>query len=197
MIKKYKKTIVETFFLQIIFSCVAFFFTPWFSWLHSKMYLFSIITAWLFIGALYSTFWQLGRKDAKNIVIQNNNISSCEASEKQKMYTGAVVALFMLVFNILVVIAASFHFDVTEYNPVTDSEVFSPSAVFMIHRFLISPFMGFLPENYGGQYVLRCILICFVMYIPCVVAYITGALDFSLIDKYFYKIISKQKPDKK
>ncbi len=193
MIKKYKKTIAETFLLQLIFSALAFFFTPWFSWLHDKMYLFSIITAWLYLGALHSTFWQLGRKDMKNIVIANNHVAEGEELSKPKLYTGAVLGLFLLIFNIILVVMASFNFDVVKYNPATDSQIFSPSLIFMVHRFLISPFMGFLPASYGGEYVLRCIIICFIMYIPCVVAYITGTYDFSLLDKYFHKIIYKQK----
>ncbi len=181
MKKKYVLIALELFGLEIFFSILSLFFYPFFEWIHNDI-IYSIFTAWLFLGAVHSTFWQLGNKERKNIIIQNNHLKEGEPPIKQKQLTGAKIAFPFFIVNILVIVIAYFHGNA------------GMNAIWITHRIFQFTFAGFLGnETHTLKYVLNGMLVCLVMYIPCITGYISGAHNFSLIEKYFPKIIYKQK----
>lgn len=179
MNKKHVFIAFELFGLEIFFSVISLFFYPFFEWMHNDI-IYSIFTAWLFLGAVHSTFWQLGNKERKNIAILNNHLKDGENPIKQNMLTGAKIALSFFAVNLVVVIIAY---------------ILGKSNWFwIVHRIFQFTFAGFLGSaKLSAKYIMNGFLICLAMYIPCITGYISGAHNFSLIEKYFPKIIYKQK----
>ena len=68
--KKYLMINLECIGLQIIFAIVSIVLQN--DVISPK--LTSFFTAWLFLWAVHSTFWQLGNKERKSIAIINNNL---------------------------------------------------------------------------------------------------------------------------
>ncbi len=175
MNKKYFIVFLKCIGLQLIFSIVSVVF---FVNIISPA-LYSIFTAWLLIWALHSTFWTLGNKEGKMIVIHNNNLKIGDTKQKKKIFKGALVALPFLLVNII--------FLLLTYYTNNDILVF-------IETFITFSFSGFLPtlkDDLDIQYLISHLLVHFAMYIPCVIAYISGLYKFSLLDKYYRKILYK------
>lgn len=142
--------------------------------------LFSFFTAWLLVWALHSTFWQLGNKDRKNLIIHNNHADDAD-KKKHNMLTGALVALPFLLFNILMIFA---------------TYIFNTDLLVTIQNFIMFSFIGYLSnvkDVLDKDYIITRLIVCLIMYIPCVTAYISGALGFSVVEKYFPKLIYKNK----
>ena len=142
--------------------------------------LFSLFTAWLLVWALHSTFWQLGNKDRKNLIIHNNH-NDDENKKKQNMLHGALVALPHLAINILLIFI---------------TYIFNTDLLVTIQNFLMFSFIGFLPkvkDELDSAFIVSRLIVCMVMYLPCVTAYISGSHGFSFVEKYFPKLVYKNK----
>lgn len=185
MNKIYIKTTFELLGLQIFFSVLAMVFSTNFSWMDNWAFIFSLLTAWLFLGAVHSTFWQLGNKDSKNIVIANNHMSPGQTRIKLDRLKGAKVGLPFVVINIVIVLITMIFDSGGDGNG---------GVLFIIHRIMLGSLFGFIPE--GEAYWYACFALCLVMYIPCVTAYISGTYHFSLTEKIVPKLIYKS-TDKK
>ena len=141
--------------------------------------LFSLFTAWLLVWALHSTFWQLGNKNRKNLIIQNNHNE--DNKKKHNLFIGALAALPFLVVNVALVFATYF---------------LNTDILVGIQNFVMFAFIGFLPtvkDILDKDFIVSRIIVCFVMYLPCVTAYISGAYGFSFTEKYFPKLVYKNK----
>ncbi len=142
--------------------------------------LFSFFTGWLLIWALHSTFWQLGNKDRKNLIIHNNH-SDDKNKKKQNLFSGAFVAFPFLLINVLLVFV---------------TYIFNTDLLVTIQNFVMFSFIGYIStvkDILDKDYIVSRLIICFVMYIPCVTAYISGAFGFSIVEKYFPKLLYKNK----
>ncbi len=180
---KYLKITLEIIGLQIFFSVLSFIFAPFFSWMDNWEWIFSFFTGWLFLGSVHATFWQLGNKDRKNIAIENNHLREGEIPHKINYLKGLKVGSVFFFINLLVVVLTLFF----ESAPVFGN------AIYMIHRIMLGSLMGFLPQSVSVSYWLICFLLCFVMYIPCITAYVSGSKNFSLTEKIVPRIIYKSK----
>ena len=160
MIKKHIKLTFENLGLQIFFSVLSMFFMPFFSWMDNWTWIFSIMTGWLFLGSIHSTYWQLGRKDAKNTAIKNNHLESGQQEVKLSLFGGLKFGSIFFIVNVLLVIITAVFKDV--------------DVLFSIHRFMVGPLFGFLPPVDSDWYWIVSVLLCIVMYIPCITAYISG-----------------------
>ncbi len=179
---------LELFGLQLFFTVLSFLVAPFFSWIDGWKWIHGIFVGWLFLGAIHSTFWQKGTKERKNIIIANNHLADGEKEKKQKMLSGAIYALPFLAINLIVVLL-TFVFD--NGSPLGDK-------LFLVHRIFLFPLAGFIPEEGSVFYWPVCVILCLVMYLPCVTAYISGAHNFSLTEKIVPKIIYKsEKSDNK
>ncbi len=176
MLKKYLVIFLECSGMQILFSVLSMLFFVGFI----PTYIYSIFTAWLLIWALHSTFWQLGNREGKMHIIRNKHlVEDGKETEKPEYLKGALFALPHLSVNLILLLST--------YLTNTDILVTITTALHF-------PFVGFLPEltnELGTDYLISRTLVCLAMYIPCVTAYISGYFQFSLIDKYFHKIIYK------
>ena len=177
MKKSYVKITAELIGLQLFFALASVMFVSFFSWMQGWKWIFSFFTGWLFLGAVHSTLWQLGNKDRKNNIITNNNLPQGSEPVKLSIWGGARYASVFFAINVLVVLL---------------SLIFSKNdAIYLVHRILMSPLFGFLPQYGGASYWLVALLLCLVMYIPCVTAYISGTKNFSLTEKIVPRIIYK------
>ncbi len=160
---------------QIIFSIVSMvFFTNLI-----PLFVYSIFTAWLLIWALHSTFWRLGNKHGKQIVIHNNNLKEGDTAKRKPIFKGALLALPFLAVNLIFLLLTFY---------------FNNNIMLLIETIITFPFAGFLSplkDKLDVNFLLSHLIVRFVMYIPCVTAYISGLYNFSLIDKYYRKIIYK------
>ena len=186
MKKRILKTNLELLGLQIFFAVLSMFFVEFFSWMQGLKWIYSLLTGWLFLGAVHSTFWQMGNKDYKNNVIVNNYIENESEKVKLSMLGGAKTGFWFFIINVIIVLATLVFDKGSGYGDV----------LFLIHRVMLFPLAGFLPETANKFYWYVCIILCVVMYIPCITAYISGAHNFSLTEKYVPKIIYKN-PNKK
>ncbi|MBR3932335.1 MAG: hypothetical protein IKJ68_00295 [Clostridia bacterium] len=177
MKNRYLKINAEIIGLQIFFSFLSIMFMPFFSWMDNWTWVFSFLTGWLFLGAVHSTFWQLGRKDAKTNVIENNHLKDNEKPKKLNLFGGAKVGFVSFTINIIIVILALVY---------TES-----SLLFNIHRIMIGSLFGFLPDTKASSYWSVSAILCFVMYIPCITAYISGVYNFSITEKIVPKLLYK------
>ena len=181
MKNKILKLNLELFGLQLFFAVLSFFVFPFFSWIDGWKWIHGIFVGWLFLGAVHSTFWQRGNKDYKNNVIYNNHLEEGQKPQKLNMANGALYALPFLLINLLVLFLTF----------ILDNGSSFGDKVFLVHRVLLFSLAGFIPADKSVYYWPVCILLCFVMYLPCVTAYISGAHSFSLTEKYIPKIIYK------
>ena len=182
MKNRYIKIPAEILGLQIFFAILSLLFLEFFSWLGESIWIFSLLTGWLLLGAIHSTFWQMGRKDSKNKTIENNHLTQGQNKSKLSMLGGLKVGSVFFVINVLIVLFTS---------------IFSESSVlFTIHRILLGALCGFLPDVSDKSYWFVSVLLCIVMYIPCITAYITGAHNFSISEKIVPKLLYKSS-DKK
>lgn len=146
---------------------------------------FSLFTAWLFIWALNSTFWQLGNKDRKMYKIMNNHRKECEGYLKQNRFKGAFLALPFLIFNVFV---------------LTLTYYINNDIMITIQSILNFPFSGFLPvfgDVLDSKYYISRLIVCFVMYVPCVTAYFSGSYNFSITEILLPKLIYKSQSNDK
>ena len=179
--KKYFLINLECIGLEIVFSIVSIILC---NDLISP-FLMSIFTSWLLLWALHSTFWQLGNKERKSIAIFNNNLTDAEIPVKQNRLKGALVAFPFFAFNVIFLLLTC------KINNDT---------IVTVQSLLQLPFSGFLPkvtDELGMEYFKPRFIACLVMYIPCITAYFSGSLNFSLTDKYLPKLIYKTKKDTK
>lgn len=181
MKKKYIKLTFELCGLQLFFAVLSMFFVEFFSWIDGWQWIYSAFTGWLFLGAVHSTFWQQGNKDRKNNIIANNHLQEGQPKIKLNIFQGAKFALGFLGINLLVLLLTF----------LCDNGKTFGNVIFFIHRTLLFPLAGFIPNGGSSYYWPVCILLCLIMYIPCVTAYISGMHNFSLIEKYVPKIIYK------
>lgn len=186
MNKNIFKLNLELFGLQLFFAVLSLFVAPFFSWIDGWKWIHGVFVGWLFLGAVHSTLWQKGNKDRKNVAILNNHLKPGQEKIKQNMWLGAVYALPFLIVNLLVVLITF----------ILDNGSAFSDKIFLVHRIFLFSLAGFIPEDGSSLYWHVCILLCFVMYLPCVTAYISGAHNFSLTEKIVPKIIYKPK-DKK
>lgn len=180
MNKKYLLIILECFGLQILFSVLAMVF--YVSVIPPMLY--SFFTAWLFLWALHSTFWQLGNKERKHIAIANRHLASDETPKKQNMFKGALIALPFYLVNIFLIMSTI---------------LINTDMIVTIQSMLHFCFAGFVEpagDVLGTDYFLSRLAIATAMYIPCVTAYISGAHNFSFTEKYFPKLIYKSTSQK-
>ena len=181
MNNKYWFINLECIGLQVLFSAFSLIFYN--SIMPAK--LFSLFTAFLLIWAIHSTFWQLGNKDRKNIVIKNNHLDRGESPFKQNRLKGAIIGLPYLVLNVMFLIITC---------------LCNTDILVTIESVLQFTFSGFLPlpgDNLGREYFIPRLIVCFIMYIPCVTAYFSGSYNFSLTEKILPKIIYKTRSDEK
>ena len=61
---------------------------------------------------------------------------------------------------------------------------------------MMGPLFGFLPDVKNIWYWPVSILLCLVMYIPCITAYVSGAKNFSISEKVVPKLIYKSSEKK-
>lgn len=179
MNKKYVLIFFECVGLQLFFSLLSMIF--YVSIVPPK--LFSFFTAWLLLWALHSTFWQLGNKERKQIAISNRKLEPGEQPKKQNFLKGACVALPYFLINIIFLLI----------TVCTNNDI-----LIIIQSAIHFSFAGFLPlvqDNLDSEYIISRSIVCIVMYIPCITAYISGAHNISLIEKYFPKLIYKNKSD--
>lgn len=177
--KNYIKVMLELFGLELFFGLISdVFFMNYFYWLNPKIY--SVFTAWLMLWAMHSALWQLGNKDRKRIKIENNHLKDGEKPHKQKMYMGALIALPFFAVNLIFVLVTC---------------ISNLDSLIFVHTLVHFTFVGFISSpDYSGfnaDYLISSICVCLVMYIPCITAYISGAHNFSLIEKYVPRIIYK------
>ena len=116
----------------------------------------------------------------------NNHLEAGQEKIKQNMWLGAVYALPFLIINLLVVLITL----------VLDNGSAFADKIFLVHRIFLFSLAGFIPKDGSSLYWPVCIFLCFVMYFPCVTAYISGAHNFSLTEKIVPKIIYKSKEKK-
>ena len=179
--KKYLMINLECIGLQIIFAIVSIVLQN--DVISPK--LTSFFTAWLFLWAVHSTFWQLGNKERKSIAIINNNLGLDDTPIKQNRLKGIFVAAPFFVFNVLFLV----------FTCLINNDI-----VVTIQSLLQLPFAGFLPlvgDELGISYFKPRFIVCLVMYIPCITAYFSGSFNFSLTEKYLPKLIYKSKEEKK
>ena len=141
--------------------------------------LYSIFTIWLFLWAVYSTFWQLGNKDRKNTIIKNNHLNIGESPLKQNRLKGAIIGFPYFIFNILILLITC---------------VFNNDILITVQSFLLLTFSGFLPyatDTLGNEYFIPRLIVCVIMYISCIAAYFSGSFNFSITDKILPKLIYK------
>ena len=176
---KYIKINLECFGLQILFSVISL-------GLYQNFFpkaVFSIFTAWLFLWAIHSTFWQLGNKERKQIKIMNKNLAENEPEYKQNRFKGAGIALPFFGINFIYLIVTC---------------ILNKDVLVTVQSILHFSFVGFLTpvdDALGWNYFFPRFLICMVMYLTCVLAYLSGSYNHSFVDKYFHKIIYKTKKD--
>jgi len=184
---KYIKTTAELIGLQIFFAVLSAIFSFFFSWIKNWEIFYSIFTGWLFLGAVHSTFWQMGNKDYKNNVIYNNNLDENIPKRKLSMLGGLKYGSGFFVINVLIgLFTMLFDFNIEKGLGV----------LALLHRIMLLPLSGFIPDVTKSYYWIGCFLLYIVMYIPCITAYISGAHNFSLTEKYVPKIIYKSKSKK-
>lgn len=177
MKNRYIKITTEILGLQIFFAVLSLLFLEFFSWLGESIWIFSALTGWLLLGAVHSTFWQMGRKDYKNKAIENNHLKHGQNKTELSMLGGFKFGFISFAINILIVVLSS---------------IFKDSAVlFTIHRILLGALCGFLPDVSDKSYWLVSALLCAVVYLPCITAYITGAHNFSISEKIVPKLLYK------
>jgi len=182
MKRRYIKLTFESLGLQLFFSVASFIFMEFFSWLEDSIWVYSMLTGWLFLGAINSSFWQLGRRDAKNNAIINKNLKQGQKKVNLSLLGGLKAGGLFFLINILVVVF---------------SYIFKDSQVlYTVHRVMLGSLCGFLPTAINSTYWLISLILCFVMYIPCITAYIAGVYNFSLSEKIVPKLIYKS-PTKK
>lgn len=185
MSKIYIKTTFELLGLQIFFSILAMVFSTNFSWMDNWAVVFSLLTAWLFLGAVHSTFWQMGHKDSKNNVIANNHLLPGQPEIKLNRLKGARIGLPFFVINIVIVLITMIFDSGNDGNG---------GLLFIIHRIMLGPVFGFIPD--GKAYWHVCYVLCIIMYIPCITAYVSGTYHFSLTERIVPRLIYKS-TDKK
>ena len=175
MIKKIILITLELLGIQLI----GFIFSLFFFIGVIPLILYSTFTGLLFIWAIHSTFWQLGRKDGKMNVIINNNLKEGEQPKKNFLPKGALLALPHFAINVIFVIYT------TKINPTNNMTTYQSYALF--------PLIGFVRyfEEVGINITFSNIIACLIMYIPCCSAYISGVYNISIIEKVFPKIIYK------
>lgn len=183
MKSKYFKINIELIGLQVFFSVLSFIFSFFFSWMDNWEWIFSFFTGWLFLGAVHSTLRQLGDKDRKNIAIANNHLKDGEKMHKIDYLKGAKIGSVFFGVNFLIVLLTLFFESAPGFG----------DCLYIVHRVMLGALMGFLPTVESVSYWLVAFLLCFVMYLPCITAYISGAKDFSLTEKIVPKIIYKSK----
>ncbi len=180
---KYLKTNIELLGLQIFFSVFSFILSPFFSWMDNWEWIVSLLTGWMFLGAVHSTFRQLGNKDRKNTVIANNHLKDGETPHKIDYLKGLKIGGVFLGINLLIVLLTLFFESAPGFGDV----------IYIIHRVMLGALMGFLPKAASVSYWLISLLLCFIIYIPCIGGYISGVKNFSLTEKIVPKIIYKSK----
>ncbi len=180
MKKNYFKITLELLGLQLFFSVLGFVFSAFFSWMDNWPVVLSLITGWLFLGAVHSTFWQMGNKDYKNNVIANNHLTDGEKPHILDPLTGLKIGSIFFVINVLLVFIAMVFDSGSDGNG---------GVLFIIHRLAVGALFGFIPDN--NFYWHACYILCLVMYIPCITAYISGIHNFSLTEKIVPKLLYK------
>lgn len=180
MKKNYLKITLELIGLQLFFSVLSLIFSAFFSWMDNWAFVFSLLTGWLFLGAVHSTFWQMGNKDYKNNVIANNHLEEGQEPKKLNFLNGLKAGSVFFVINVLIVLATMIFDSGNDGNG---------GVLFIIHRIMLGALFGFIPNN--EWYWPVCYLLCIVMYMPCITAYISGAHSFSLTEKIVPKLLYK------
>ena len=177
MSKKYVSVFLQSIGMQIMFSIVSMIF-------YINITIYTVFTAWLFMFPLYSTYWKLGNKDGKMIIIHNRNLKAGDEPKKKNLFKGALIALPYFMINIILLL-------LTYY---TNNDI-----LLIIETAITFPFAGFLPpltDILGAKYLLSRLIVCFAIYLTCILGYMTGIINFSLLDKYYIKIIYKNTPKK-
>lgn len=184
MKKLYFKITAELIGLQLFFALASVMFVSFFSWMQGWKWIFSFFTGWLFLGAAHSTLWQLGNKDRKNNIIVNKNLPEGAPDVKLSIWGGLKYASAFFAINVIVVLLV-----ILCDNGGTPGNTY----IYLVHRILMAPLFGFLPEYGSGTYALVSLLLCVVMYIPCITAYISGTKNFSLTEIIVPRLIYKNK----
>lgn len=176
---KYIKINFECLGLQILFSVIS-------MGLYNDFFpdvVFSLFTAWLFLWTIHSTFWQLGNKERKMIKIMNKNRGENEPEYKQNRLKGAIIAVPFFAANFIFLIVSC---------------VLNKDILVTIQSILQFSFVGFLTpvdDILGWNYFYPRFIVCIVMYLTCIIAYLSGSYNYSFFDKYFHKIVYKTKKD--
>ncbi len=174
------KTTLELLGIQLLFSVVSMIFSTFFSWMNNWAFIYSILTAWLFLGAVHSTFWQMGNRDYKNNVIANNHLTDGQSSIPFNRLRGAAVGSIFFLLNLLLVVLTLLLDSGSDGNG---------GVLFLVHRLMLGTMFGFIPNN--SWYWPVSFLLCLAMYLPCITAYISGSANFSLTEKIVPRLLYK------
>ncbi len=170
MVNHFKATL-KVLGMQILLSLASFLFSKSFYWFLSdgddiiltRVVIYSAITGFLFLSAVYSVMWDTGKQD---------NIPGSEPY----MLKGLVISLMASV-PAVVLLAASVYNDYWLLD--------------LIYRIYQFSFWGFMALGYGN--LLSCVLVIIPVPVVCTVAYILGYKKINIYERCISRIFYRNK----
>ena len=147
---------------------------------------YSVVTAFIYLGTYYSRVWNAGRKDVKNMVIYNNHHENQIRIKQTKSIIIGLLAAIPNIAALAVYIWAS----------ATGSSI--AGAANSIFRFLQSAFVGLFGVDTPYTSNLPMYIIVTVLpIITSIPAYFAGTKDFSVTERYLPMLIYKKEDGNK
>lgn len=150
---------------------------------------YGIIWLWIYVAMIYSAGWNIGKKDSRNIPGYYPNV-------KRAVLIGLVSASVTAVLFLFRVIAPYVFEPVYMANPANGSQmelVDSGGIVFanIAYRIWLYPCLEFMPDGDFWSYIIMGLII--PVFVP--IGYIVGLRRFSIVDKFYPKILYRRKDE--